>query len=61
MSDLLPVTLGEQIKCLEREIGYRKRVYPRWVESGKMKLDQADYQVAAMEAALATLKGLPNG
>lgn len=58
MSDLLPLTVADQIKCVEREIAMRKRVYPRWVETGKMKLDQSEYQIAAMEAVLATLKGM---
>jgi len=52
----MAITLAEQIKCIEREIGYRKRVYPRLVDQGRMKLDQSDYQIAAMEAVLATLR-----
>jgi hypothetical protein len=49
------ISLTEQITCLRREIGYRERVYPRWCSQGKMKQDKADYEVAAMKAALATL------
>jgi len=52
----MAISLPEQIKCIEREIGYRKRVYPRLVDQGRMKLDQSDYQIAAMEAVLATLR-----
>jgi nickel-dependent lactate racemase len=49
------ITLTEQITCLRREIGYREHVYNRWVAAGKMKADKADYEIAAMKAALATL------
>lgn len=40
MADLfggaLPVPLASQIAEVEREIKQRERVYPRWVEAGKM-------------------------
>lgn len=51
-----PITLEQQIASVQREIGMRKRVYPSWVSKGKMKQAQADHEIAAMEAALATLK-----
>ena len=50
------VDLAKQIACIEREIGFRGRVYPRWVASGKMKQEKADYEIAAMRAVLETLK-----
>ena len=57
MTDLLtghepPVTKREMVLCVKREIGYRERIYPRWVESGKMKLDHAEYQIRTMKAVL---------
>jgi hypothetical protein len=52
------ITLDEQIICVKREIGMRQRVYPRWVASGKMKQDKADYEIATMEAVLKTLAEL---
>lgn len=52
----MPVPLSEQIKCVEREIVLRRRVYPRWVESGRMKQAKADQEIAAMEAILETLR-----
>ena len=53
-----PITLDEQIDCVRREIGMRNRVYPRWVEIGRITQAHADHQVAAMEAVLATLESL---
>lgn len=51
----MTVSMTEQIKCVEREISMRKRVYPRLVKNGKMKQEQADFELAAMEAVLDTL------
>lgn len=53
-----PATLDEQIECVRREIGMRRRVYPRWVEIGRITQAHADHQIAAMEAVLATLESL---
>ncbi len=52
------IPLAEQIRCVGREIGLRRNVYPKWVASGRMKQQDADREIAAMEAVLATLKGL---
>lgn len=49
------ISLPEQIVAVRREIGYRERAYPRWCAEGKMKQEQADHQLAAMRAVLATL------
>lgn len=52
----IAVSLPDQIKCVRREIGLRKRVYPRWVESGRLTQAKADAEIAAMKAVLATLE-----
>lgn len=52
----MPVTIEEQVKCVRREIGMRERVYPRRVESGKMRPEVATYETEAMKAVLATLE-----
>ena len=55
------VSLQEQIQCVAREIGYRERVYPRWVNlkpKAKMSAETADYQLRAMRAVLVTLQAL---
>jgi hypothetical protein len=54
----LPIPLEAQIKEVEREIAQRERVYPRWVEAGKLPRATADRQIAVMRAVLHTLKGL---
>ena len=51
-----PITLDEQIECVRREIGMRHRVYPRWVQIGRITQAHADHQIAAMTAVLATLE-----
>jgi hypothetical protein len=50
--------LADQIAEIEREIAMRRRVYPRMVGDGKMSQTKADIQIALMEAARDTLKGL---
>ncbi len=42
----------EKFKAIEREIRWRKRVYPNRVEVGRMTQHEADYQIAIMEAVL---------
>jgi hypothetical protein len=51
-------TLDEQIACVRREILMRERVYPKWVDAGKMKLETATREKATMEAVLKTLEHL---
>lgn len=52
------MTLDEQIKCVKREIEYRKRLYPVWVQNGKMDQIQANYQIEGMECVLNSLQVL---
>jgi hypothetical protein len=64
VTDLFPnakpaVSLAGQIAEVERELAMRRAVYPRWVAAGRVKQDAADARVIAMEAVLATLRGLP--
>lgn len=49
-------SLQEQIECVQRELGYRRRVYPRLVETERMKQWKADVEIACMESVLATLQ-----
>ena len=58
MNDLFPdapVPLLAQIACVRREISLRERVYPRWVDSGRMTADLARHELAGMRAVLETL------
>lgn len=58
MSDLLPITLQEEIAEVEREIALRERLYPHWVTTKRLRPDIAERQLAAMRAVLARLRGL---
>jgi hypothetical protein len=51
-----PVSIEDQIACVEREIVMRRKVYPRWVGAKKMGKASADRELRAMEAVLDTLK-----
>lgn len=53
------ISLEVQVACVERELRMRERVYPRWIESGRMTRAQALAEIAAMTAVLETLRGLP--
>lgn len=57
MPDLFPVTLDDQIACVEREIRMRERVYPHQVNLGRMNQEYADRELARMRAVLSTLTG----
>ena len=52
------ITLADQIACVERELKFRRRLYPHWVATRKMEQAEADTELARMEAVLVTLKGL---
>jgi hypothetical protein len=56
MPDLLPVSREEMVSEVQREIALRRRVYPRWVDAGKLKLDRAERQIAVLEAVLEELR-----
>ena len=49
------ITLAEQIACVDRELGMRKRVYPRWVANGKLNQAAADLEMRRMEAVRSSL------
>jgi hypothetical protein len=55
MPELFPIPLVEQIQCVEREIAYRTRVYPRQVFNHRMTRENADREIARMSAVLDTL------
>lgn len=54
------VTLTEQIKCVRRELDYRRRLYPKWVADGKMTQNEANYEIEAMEYVLNTIQAVLN-
>lgn len=58
MSEDNTIPLSDQLAEVRREIGMRRKAYPRWVSLGRMKQEQADRGIAAMEAVRDTLAGL---
>jgi hypothetical protein len=52
------VSLADQIRCVGRELGMRRTVYPKFIASGRMKQDEADREIERMDAVYATLKAL---
>jgi hypothetical protein len=61
MSDLFSgdaAPLETQIKCVEREVAMREKVYPRWVANGKMTDGFADSQIKIMKDVVESLKRL---
>ena len=56
--DLGPPDIREQIAEVAREIVLRERVYPKWVEAGRLTQAKADRQIAVMNAVLATLQAV---
>jgi hypothetical protein len=59
MNDSAPsIPFADQIACVRREIAMRERVYPKWVNAGRMKAEAAEREIAAMRAVLETLSSL---
>lgn len=56
--DPLPPPINEQIAEVSREITMRERIYPRWIETGRLSPKVAEHQTEAMKAALVTLKAV---
>lgn len=50
------VTIDDQISAAERELSFRKRVYPRQISDKKMSEGFAQHQLDCMEAIIETLK-----
>jgi hypothetical protein len=42
-------TAREKMQAAQREAGYRRFVYPKRVDAGKMKQAEADRQIAIMD------------
>lgn len=48
---------ADKLKSVERELGFRRRVYPRRVGDGKMKQADADREIAIFEAIAKDYRG----
>lgn len=49
------ITLDEMSKEISRELVTRKRVYPRWIQDGKIDQATADFRSLVLEAILRKL------
>jgi hypothetical protein len=50
--------LAARLGCVKRELGYRRRVYPRLVRDNRMTQADADQEIALMTGVLADLEAL---
>jgi len=50
--------LADQIAELKRELVLRRRVYPRWVEQGRLSYPLSTHRMGAIQAAVETLEKL---
>ena len=41
---------AQLVACAERELRYRRRVYPRLIDSGKLSVAMAEREISQMEA-----------
>lgn len=57
----MTVALADQIAEVKRELGQRRRLYPRWVGEGRITKEGADRALSRMEAALATIEACQAG
>jgi hypothetical protein len=51
-------TLDQQLAEIDRELTMRRRLYPEWVASGRMRGQTADSQMSAMAAVRETIRQL---
>jgi len=42
-------TADDKLKCLRREIALWKTISPKWVDSGRMKQEEADREIAVLQ------------
>jgi hypothetical protein len=48
---------NEELKaCAERELRLRERVYPRWIEGGRLSQRKADAEIAMMRQIVGVLE-----
>jgi hypothetical protein len=51
-------TAFEKMRCAERELVYRRRVYPRLVQKGRLTFERAKLQIELMEEIAADYRSL---
>ena len=58
MTDI--ITTIDKLKCAQRELQMRERVYKRWVEENKMSAGKAGHEIACMRAIVADYEKVPS-
>jgi hypothetical protein len=58
MDHLEPFELEQLIKCVRRELAFRRAAYAKWVAAGRMKQDNADAEIRLMARVVEVLEGL---
>ena len=51
----MELTTSDLIKAVARELRYRRRVYPRMIDTGKLDERTADHEIACMEELMRRL------
>jgi hypothetical protein len=55
------MTEHEKLRCVERELEMRRRIYPRWVATNKMTQKKADHEIACFEAIVEDYRKIVKG
>jgi hypothetical protein len=55
------MTESDKYACAKRELAMRQRVYPRWVEQGRMTQTKADAEIACMSAIVEDYRKICEG
>lgn len=50
------ITITEQREEVEREVRQRERIYPEWIERGRLKRDTAERKIATLKRAADSLR-----
>ncbi len=48
----MAVSKQHVVSELRRELSMRRRIYPKWVQEGKLEQWKADHQIECLEAAI---------
>lgn len=55
------ITAAEKQACAERELKFRKRVYPRLIDSGQLSSEKAAREIETMQAIADDYRALAAG
>jgi hypothetical protein len=55
------MTKTDKLRCVERELRMRKKVYPRWIAEGRMTQQQAEHEIDCMAAIAADYDKIVHG